>query len=321
MRCLGLAQAWQDAGGTAEFVTRCEADALIDRLIAEGMRVTRLADECDWPMVEQTAGARCPAALVLDGYHFNAEYQCRAHKLCRPLLVIDDNAHLPRYCADLVLNQNIHAAELHYNVEPGTRLLLGCHWALLRKEFQRWQSWRREFPIHAHKILVTIGGSDPDNFTLEVIETLRIRALRSDLHAIVISGGGNPNLRALERAVASCPAIELRSNVLDMPSLMAWADVAITAGGSTCWETACLGLPSMTVIMASNQEQGTRRLEGAGATINLGWYRDLKAGQIAAALERLLAEPSTRQRMSETGRARVDGNGAPAVAQAIRNLL
>jgi UDP-2,4-diacetamido-2,4,6-trideoxy-beta-L-altropyranose hydrolase len=327
MRCLALGQAWQDAGGAVEFLTRCESGVLLDRLVSEGMGVTPLAEDADWPALERAVQSQraiqsqSPTALVLDGYHFDAEYQRRARDLCRPLLVIDDNAHLTCYCADLVLNQNVHAGQLSYTVGPDTRLLLGCRWALLRREFRRWQDWRRQVPPLAEKLLVTLGGSDPENVTLRVIEALQCSALRDKLQVVVVAGGGNPHLPSLERAAGESPALELRSNVDDMPSLMAWADAAITAAGSTCWEAAFLGLPSLTVIVADNQERGARGLEQSGATVNLGWHRDLTARRIASVLDDLLPAQSRRQRMSESGSALVDGNGAPATVAVVRSLL
>jgi UDP-2,4-diacetamido-2,4,6-trideoxy-beta-L-altropyranose hydrolase len=322
MRCLALGQAWQEAGGEVEFLTRCESGALVDRLVSEGMRVSPLEDGSDWPALETAVhSGPPPAALVLDGYHFDPPYQRTARNLCRPLLVIDDIAHLPSYCADIVLNQNINAGELRYTVEPGTQLLLGCRWALLRKEFRQWRGWRREVPAQARKVVVTVGGSDPGNATVRVIEALQLCALRLELQAVIVAGAGNPHLPSLESALAGSQAIELRSNVNDMPSLMAWADVAITAAGSTCWEAAFLGLPSMTLIVADNQEGVARGLEQAGATINLGWHGNLPARRVASELDDLLPAQSRRQRMSENGRALVDGNGAPAAVAAIRNLL
>jgi len=321
MRCLALGQAWQEAGGRVEFLTRCESEPLVERLASEGMLVSRLNGSSDWPSLESAVAARRPAALVLDGYHFDPDYQRRARSLCRPLVVIDDNAHLSGYCADVLLNQNIYAEAANYSVEPNTELLLGCRWVLLRKEFRQWQGWRREIPTQARNVLVTIGGSDPDNVTLRVMEALRQTAPGHQLQAIVVAGGGSPHLPALERAAAESPDVELRSNVSDMPSLMAWADVAITAAGSTCWEAAFLGLPSLTLVVADNQEGIARGLERAGVAINLGWHRDLTIHGIAAALADLLPAQSCRQRMSENGRALVDGGGAQRTVAAIRNFV
>src|SRR5579864_7125833 len=101
MRCMALGQAWQQQGGTVEFLTRCENAALVGRLQAEGFSVSQLGADSDWDAFDAATKSAPDAALVVDGYQFDAEYQKCARSFFRPLLVIDDHADLPRYSADL----------------------------------------------------------------------------------------------------------------------------------------------------------------------------------------------------------------------------
>jgi UDP-2,4-diacetamido-2,4,6-trideoxy-beta-L-altropyranose hydrolase len=320
MRCLALAQTWQDSGGAVDFLTHCESDALAGRLQKEGFGVRRL-DSGSGPDVLRSAQSGEPAALVLDGYHFGAEYQKRARDYFRPLIAIDDLADLPLYSADVVLNQNIYAPQLSYPHEPYTRLLLGCQWALLRREFRSWAGWRREFPAVARRVLVTLGGSDPDNVTARVMDALALSELRDGLETAIVVGAGNPHLPELQQAAGNRPNTRLCTNVADMPALMAWADVAITAGGSTCWETAFMGLPSLIVVLAANQTGVARGLQSFGSAVNLGWHEHVAAGEMALALDTMLRSAERRRSMGEAGRRLVNGQGAQAAVDAIRELL
>jgi RimJ/RimL family protein N-acetyltransferase len=56
-----------------------------------------------------------------------------------------------------------------------------------------------------------------------------------------------------------------------MPALIRWADFAISAAGSTCWEIAALQTPFVTVIIAENQERISRRLNDEAGVPSLGW--------------------------------------------------
>ena len=47
------------------------------------------------------------------------------------------------------------------------------------------------------------------------------------------------------------------------------ADIAIGAGGTTSWERCCMGLPTIIVISASNQELASKSLQISGAAIVL----------------------------------------------------
>src|SRR5262249_42921144 len=155
--------------------------------------------------------------VVLDGYHFSGGFQRRVRAGGIRVLAIDDYGHADHYATDLVLNQNLHAtADLYRAREPYTGLLLGTRFALLRREFWEWSGRKREVSEAARKVLVTLGGSDPDGVTLTAIEALA-RTRWPGLEAVVVVGGGNPRRGELEAAAHRYEGmIRLRSNVSDM---------------------------------------------------------------------------------------------------------
>jgi UDP-2,4-diacetamido-2,4,6-trideoxy-beta-L-altropyranose hydrolase len=323
MRCLALAQAWQDAGGQTVFLMATKAPALESRLQSEGMEIVHLSvqsgsidDAIQTSYYAHQVGADW---IVVDGYHFGTNYQrIIKNQKCR-LLLIDDLGNFEYYYADLILNQNICAhEELYGNREPYTQLLLGTRYALLRREFLKWRGWRREIPEVARKVLVTMGGSDPDNVTLKVVQALQ-RVDVDGLEAIVVVGGSNPHYEELQSAVQDLRfPIRLESNVTNMPELMAWADVAISGGGSTSWELAFMGVPALVTILASNQYPIAESLNAIGCAVNLGWYEDVSPTETAQALTQLLRAPGTRAEMSKYGRQLVDGDGVDRALMHIR---
>ena len=310
MRCLALAQGWKAPGRQATFITACESDGLRQRLSDEGFQVVTLEqpypDPADWKATSQVLVTQPNAWVALDGYHFDETYQQRVKETGHRLLVIDDMAHLKHYDADIILNQNLHAKQLDYSCEPYTQLLLGTQYVLLRREFLQWQGWKREIAEVARKVLITLGGGDPDNVTLKVIQALHQVAV-DGLEAVVVTGGSNPYYQELQSA------IRLDHTVANMPELIAWADVSVSAGGSTCWELAFMGLPNLTVILADNQRLIAERLDVVGAAVNLGSYENLSTAEIAQALTRLLAAAEMRAEMARRGRELVDGEGAARV--------
>jgi UDP-2,4-diacetamido-2,4,6-trideoxy-beta-L-altropyranose hydrolase len=319
MRCLALAQAWQAQGGEAIFVTACENTGLLGRLRDEGLQVIRLErafpDADDWAMTSQVLVAHPGAWVVLDGYNFDPSYQLRVKEAGHPLLVIDDMAHLDHYYADVVLNQNLHAAQLTYSCEPYTCLLLGTRYVLLRREFWPWCGWQREIPDIARKVLVTLGGADPDNVTFKIVQALR-QVDVDGLEVVVVIGASNPHHQELEFAVRHSPfAIRLENNVTNMPELMAWADVAISAGGSTCWELAFMGLPNLALILSDNQRPVAEGLGATDVAVNLGLAASLTPHDIAHMLAELGCAFERRTFMARRGRELVDDLGAARVVQ------
>lgn len=281
MRCLALAQAWQETGGAVCFALAWPAPALETRLQAEEMDVTHLTGIAAGSLADAVATIalarqRNAEWVVVDGYHFDAAYQRQIKQAGLSLLFIDDYAHASHYYADIVLNQNIYArAAMYASREPYTRLLLGTEYVLLRREFWAWRGWQRPIPDKARKILVTLGGGDPDNVTLMVIQALQ-QLPDDDWEAIVLVGGQNPHYQTLATAVAPNPRIQLRQNATNMPELMAWADIAVSAGGSTCWELAFMRLPSILIVLAENQKPVAEGFSEKGMSINLGWYKSME---------------------------------------------
>lgn len=321
MRCLALAQAWQARGGEAIFITACDSAGLLKRLRDEGFQVVEV-EECypnpdEWKIVSQVLAAHPQSWVLLDGYHFDPSYQRHIKEAGHPLLVIDDMAHLDHYHADVVLNQNIHAEQLNYSCDSDTRLLLGTDYVLLRREFWPWRDWEREIPDVARKVLVTLGGSDPDNQTLKVIQALRQIEV-ADLEAVVIVGGSNPHFESLQSAVQGSAAIRLVRNVTNMPELMAWADIAVTAGGSTCWELAFMELPGEIIVLADNQVQSSKILGEQGYFVYLGNGRMLTTKEIQSSLSSLVMDCVQREQLRQRCNRLVDGQG---VSRIINYLL
>jgi spore coat polysaccharide biosynthesis predicted glycosyltransferase SpsG len=226
------------------------------------------------------------------------------------VLFIDDNGHAGKYSADLVLNPNVHANEsLYSNREPYTRLLLGSRYVLLRREFERWRTWKREIPVNGRKILITMGGSDPDNLTYRAIRAL-MEARIEGLEAMVVVGGSNPHLESLQPLAAECgESIRLLRDPSNIPDLMAWADLAVVAGGGTLWELLFMGCPVLSYARNPVQAQIISQLSEEGIVGGLGYPQESsQAGKTA--LVELAKSQEGRARCSQLGRERIDGHGA-----------
>ncbi len=326
MRMLALAQSWKSRVGRVTFITSCESVSILARVQAEGLslkQIKRLCpDEDDLRTTleilktigEEERGKKSNIWMVTDGYHFDEEFHSGIRANGYRLMVMDDFAHLRHYHADVLLNQNIGAEQLTYQCERETKRLLGTSYTLLRPEFGQWREWRRVARARASKVLVTLGGSDPDGIMFNVIEALQDKRLKN-IAATIIIGPANPNLRSLqETAKRSEKKIQLLTSVdKEMPQLMAEADVAISAGGSTCWELAFMGLPSITLVLAENQRRIAEGLAAVGVFVNFGEATNVSPGSLAERLEELLSDSEKRQQMSDQGRCLIDGKGAERV--------
>ena len=115
--------------------------------------------------------------------------------------------------------------------------------------------------------------------------------------------------------------LETYADVRDIPGLMGWADLAISAAGSTCFELAHLGLPALLIVTADNQVLNSQGIASRGAAVHLGTIGDLSPGALVETVERVLDDADLRDRMSDAGRRLVDGRGVERVAEALQQRL
>jgi hypothetical protein len=162
-------------------------------------------------------------------------------------------------------------------------LLLGSRYSLLPR-FRFWRTF--EIAPRARRVLITMGGSDPDNVTEQF---LRMLLPEPDLELTVVVGGSNPHLAGLEQLVEHADrSIRLLKDVSDMPALMVWADLAVAGAGTTSWEMCMMGLPAALCVLAPNQEKIASELARLGSAVDLGYTNRVPVARTEATLRDLL---------------------------------
>jgi len=322
MRCLALAQAWSESGGRAVFCAAALAPSLQQRLVDEGFGCiavdAKAGSNTDAEATSAAARSLGARIVAVDGYQFPLEFHQRLRDAGLRTAALDDNGEIGAYVDDLVINQNRHASPALYAQRADhTRLLLGTEYALLRREFRSPRDLPRTFPATARQLLVTLGAADPLNVTAAVIACID-PALLADTEIVVVIGGSNPHtdvIAAQATRLPKCRVLPDPGN--DMPRLMAAADLAVCAGGSTMWEMACMGTPFIPIVIAENQRQ-------AAAAMTHDGYPAIEAAaverELPAVVAALAADAGRREALSRRGRQLVDGRGAERVCAALREL-
>ncbi|MFK7941521.1 MAG: UDP-2,4-diacetamido-2,4,6-trideoxy-beta-L-altropyranose hydrolase [Paracoccaceae bacterium] len=313
MRCLTLAEAARARTGDAIFVMRAlqghMAAALQDRGFACHMLDEELPPADDAAQTARIAHAAGADWVLVDHYGLDAVWE-NAQAL--PVMAIDDLTDRP-HAAEVLLNQNRGASEDDYTdlIAPGTQCLMGTDYALLRPEFAaaRGAALKGRANRGLHNLLISLGGTDPVNATGWVLQVLSDLDL-TGIDVAVVMGGQAPFLEEVRSIVATMPYATLVVDSRDMAGLMARADLAIGAAGSTSWERCCLGLPALMVVLADNQAGIAQALDGAGAArrIELG-----NADALSEALSVLRSDEAALVAMQTAAAAICDGRGAERV--------
>jgi len=260
--------------------------------------------------------------VIVDGYHFGADYQQVIKQADLRLLFVDDYGHASHYYADLVLDQNICADEsLYRNRQAYTQLLLGTRYVLLRREFWSWRDWRRKTLPIARRVLITLGGTDPGNATPDIIRAFH-KIDVPGLEIQVLAGPLNPCLGPLEQTVMRprCK-MQLLTFVKNMPELMVWADIAVIAAGGTLWEMLFLQVPVMTFTYSNEaQEKSVERLSYGKVVYDLGNLENFDEQKFIIQVRNVLSDQNLRHHMSVLGSLVVDGQGTARILEHLRPL-
>jgi UDP-2,4-diacetamido-2,4,6-trideoxy-beta-L-altropyranose hydrolase len=316
MRCLGLAQYLRDEGTSCTLLTTRAAEPVVARWREEEIDVQEHQAMRGSP--EDAAATLAAAAaggaqwIVADGYDFGLHWQRAAKEGGVGLLCFDDLGGAS-FAADLVVNQNPGAQDLSYGMEGDGRVLAGADYVVLRRDIRRLIREAASMPPH---LLVTFGGYDADNLALAAMKELA--EVETPFTATVICSADTHGLEDAQTFAASHPD---RFRVLpptDITPLMAAADLALCAGGTTSLELASLGVPMVLVTLADNQEPGALALDRAGCARLAG--RGIGALPDAARiLSDLLRDAAVCKDMGGAGPTLVDGRGVERIARAMRD--
>jgi spore coat polysaccharide biosynthesis predicted glycosyltransferase SpsG/RimJ/RimL family protein N-acetyltransferase len=226
--------------------------------------------------------------------------------------------------ADIIVNPALGIAPEAYRAlaRPETRFLLGPENALLRAQFAAARSRvavRVAEKRRIERVLIAFGGTDPVNGTGIALGALAA----TDIPRIdVMLGAKAAYLDAVREQTARMgDRVHLLLDVAEVAETMATADLVIGAPGTGTWERACLGLPSLLVVIAPNQAINAETVAGRGAALLCGSLTTDTEDKVVAALrtnlERMRNDPALYRHMHEAALALSDGRGALRLAAAI----
>lgn len=296
----------QDVDPSVELSGFAEACVLLGPEVEGATDATRTAEYC------HRIGADY---AIIDHYQADEAYQRILLNAGLHWMQFDGAARIPLW-ADWVVSMSPAADVDRYRAmqcRPQTRLLLGPRYAVLRDEFLQWRKPRQVRP-EAERLLLTFGGGDDRGACVTCLEALQQVAV---FEITILSGGGNPRVPSIRSWIErnSSLRVQLLLDDDNVARHMAEADVAITAGGTTTFETAMMGLPTLILQIADNQRANAQTWDRMGVAVDLGALEHLDAGRLCDQLVELAADPARRERMGALGSAQVDGRGAERLAQ------
>jgi spore coat polysaccharide biosynthesis predicted glycosyltransferase SpsG/RimJ/RimL family protein N-acetyltransferase len=217
-----------------------------------------------------------------------------------PSLVVSmEDGTYGRRRADIVVDANLYTEPRPDDGSPV--VLRGPAYAPLRAEIRAARAARGEGSTPPSVVVVMGGGAAPSAVAAAV------KALReTDVPASVVAISAAP-----------VPGVETIPPTPDLPSLLASADLVVSAAGVTLMELCCIGAPAALVRIADNQMAGYNAAVDQGLAAGLG----TDPREHVATLRTLLLDANARKALGDKAMAVVDGKGADRILDSIEARL
>lgn len=257
--------------------------------------------------------------ILVDSYYVTAAYLEGLRRYGSVYLM--DDLQSKAYPVDGVINYNLYADPAVYKKiyqkelknDRDVNFYLGPDYVPLREQFHNVTYHVRD---SVDNVLITTGGGDTDNIARDILDVI----YRTDITYHVLVGRFSPHFESWQRLAEERPDIRIYFDVQDMAELMRRCDVAVSAGGSTLYELAAVGVPFICFAYAENQEALTEYLGHAGTAGYAGvWHRDIFATRerLGRIFARLCEDTALRRRYHDRERSLIDGRGAYRLAEAM----
>ena len=229
-------------------------------------------------------------------------------KICKLVINFEDLGS-GSYEADLVINAMYpenKKVENHY---------YGKDYFILRNEFQYSDS-QRSVNTEVKNVVITFGGTDPNNYTLSVVEEIYDYCIEKNIEINVVLGMGYSKLDSLDLY----NKINILRNIGNLSEIISKCDICFTSAGRTTYEIASIGIP--TIVLYQNRRESTHFFASKeNGFINLGGKDQIPDGKVLGTFIQLSNNPEKRASMQRKMIAHNLRDGKKNVLELIRKNI
>ena len=216
---------------------------------------------------------------------------------------------------DLLVDCNLEPEQAQY-LKPPVKALFGLPYSVLAEEFGQYHQRKKIFTESLETLLVTMGGTDPNNLTLQLAQCFLQSRKKTSITFVV--GPGFQKTSSLIELVSSVDSFQVLQQPDNMAELLFQHQAVCCSGGVTLHEALAVGTPAFVISQVMAQQEKTRPLEKRGTAIDLGLAKDFDSDKILKIWELTKAQLES---MSAKAKELVDGQGIVRVADEVIALL
>lgn len=260
-----------------------------------------------------------PAAVILAGPELNPDYVERVSATGVKVLVFDPAA-AAEWPAKVVVNPFLAPGRKAFRAEPGSQLLLGRKFALVRGLFRRQRTIRATEQPGPFRALVAFGDDDSADQTLlrteQLLDTPKVEKV-----SIACRTHHHRYDELKEFAAASKGRVEVVTEPKELMTRLVRAHFAVTSGDAWSLELCCVGIPQLVMGHKQHHLLNGKRMDDECVATFLGAATDVTAEQLREAVAFVLDDPMERLGMSRCARNLIDGRGGDRIVNGLEIVL
>ena len=321
MRCLSIANQLKKFNIDVTFIT---ADNEVKDII-ENEGFDNICLDTMWNSMEDELSDFCHIIkenevniVIIDSYYITKKYMKELRKYSTTCYLDDFNS-LDFY-TDILINYNIYADLSRYDSKLYRCICMGVDFVPLRDEFLK----NKERSFRGIKnILITSGGTDEYNVIGNILESFFNNREFNKYNYYCIIGKFNRNIHQLKDKYKKYKNVHLLNGISNISKYMMDCDIAVTAGGSTCYELCACGIPAVMYTLADNQI-------GIAKTFSekkiISWMGDIRV-DAKKCIENMeveinqLNDKLNWEKRSKLMQTLVDGKGAYRIAECLNEYI
>ena len=274
MRCMSVAEGAVRKGIEPVFIVATNESAEFPK--KRGFKVIvldRVWDDFDGeiPVMKKLIKEQNIENLLIDSYFVTPKYMEEISRATKTAYI--DDLHERIWDAGIIINYAVYCDLFDYRKEyPSAGLLLGTDYFPIRSEYR--DASKIKINDSLQRILVVSGGSDEPHFLLSFTKKLLKENAFPELEFTVITGNFNVDFEEISALCENQSRVSVKKSVPTLLTEMVKHDLYISAGGTSLYEMAAVGLPGISYVLADNQYYNAKAFGDKGLGMFAGDVRE-----------------------------------------------
>jgi len=193
--------------------------------------------------------------ILIDHYGIDYLLEQEIKKYCNKIIIITDIFDFNHYC-DIFINYSCDDLDKikTINLNKNTVYKIGAKNIILNKKFNDSKK-KTFFNIEIKNLIINMGGSDPPNFTLKILNIINDYIIKNNIFVKIIIGKSNNHIKSIEEFINDIKnyKIYFDINYDNMIDLYLNCDLAIGTLSVTAYERLILNIPQICLKIVDNQ--------------------------------------------------------------------